>query len=48
LGGAGPELQVIARGTSLPDDAALGPGWQVFRRDAGRLTASARKMESDF
>jgi recombinational DNA repair ATPase RecF len=35
-----PELQVIATGTSLPDDAALGR-WQVFRADAGRLTASA-------
>lgn len=35
-----PELQVIATGTTLPDDAALGR-WQVFRADAGRLTAGA-------
>jgi DNA replication and repair protein RecF len=35
-----PELQVIATGTTLPDDAALGH-WQVFRADAGRLTAGA-------
>jgi DNA replication and repair protein RecF len=31
-----PELQVIATGTTLPDDAALGR-WQVFRVEAGRL-----------
>jgi DNA replication and repair protein RecF len=37
-----PEMQVIATGTSLPDDAALGR-WQVFRADAGRLTASAER-----
>jgi DNA replication and repair protein RecF len=33
-----PALQVIATGTSLPDDAALGR-WQVFRVEAGRFTA---------
>lgn len=31
-----PGLQIIATGTTLPDDAALGR-WQVFRADAGRL-----------
>ena len=31
-----PDLQIIATGTTLPDDAALGR-WQVFRADAGRL-----------
>jgi DNA replication and repair protein RecF len=34
-----PDLQIIATGTSLPDDASLGR-WQVFRVDEGRLTAS--------
>jgi DNA replication and repair protein RecF len=32
-----PDLQIIATGTTLPDDAALGR-WQVFKVDAGRLT----------
>ena len=31
-----PDLQIIATGTTLPDDAVLGR-WQVFRVDAGRL-----------
>lgn len=31
-----PDLQIIATGTTLPDDAALGR-WQMFRADAGRL-----------
>jgi len=35
-----PDLQVIATGTSLPDDAALGR-WQVFHAEAGRLAAAA-------
>jgi len=34
-----PALQVIATGTSLPDDAALGR-WQVFRVEAGRIAAA--------
>ncbi len=34
-----PALQVIATGTSLPDDAALGR-WQVFRVEAGRVAAA--------
>lgn len=35
-----PTLQIIATGTSLPDDAGLGP-WQVFRVEAGQFTAIA-------
>jgi DNA replication and repair protein RecF len=35
-----PTLQIIATGTSLPDDAALGR-WQVFRVEAGQCTAVA-------
>jgi DNA replication and repair protein RecF len=33
-----PGLQVIATGTSLPDDAALGR-WQVFSVEAGRFVS---------
>lgn len=35
-----PALQIIATGTSLPDDAALGH-WQVFRVEAGQFTPVA-------
>lgn len=35
-----PTLQIIATGTSLPDDAALGH-WQVFRVEAGQFTVIA-------
>jgi DNA replication and repair protein RecF len=35
-----PTLQIIATGTSLPDDAALGH-WQVFRVEAGQVMPSA-------
>lgn len=35
-----PELQIIATGTSLPDDASLGR-WQVFTVEAGRFTAAS-------
>jgi len=34
-----PALQIIATGTSLPDDATLGC-WQVFRVEAGRVAAA--------
>jgi DNA replication and repair protein RecF len=33
-----PDLQIVATGTALPDDAAPGR-WQAFRVEAGRLTA---------
>jgi len=33
-----PELQIIATGTSLPDDAALGR-WEIFRVERGEFTA---------
>ena len=35
-----PTLQIIATGTSLPDDAALGH-WQVFRVETGQFAAIA-------
>jgi DNA replication and repair protein RecF len=35
-----PTLQIIATGTSLPDDAALGH-WQVFRVETGHFAAIA-------
>jgi DNA replication and repair protein RecF len=35
-----PDLQVIATGTTLPDDVVLGR-WQVFRVEAGRLSPAA-------
>ncbi len=38
-GALDPALQVIATGTSLPDDAALGR-WQVFQVAAGRVAAA--------